>query len=92
MTRIEIRKISSLQQWINQRVELSVKVSNGPEVEPLMFTDLHPYFTPVIGSFSSNRGMALDAFLAKSRSTFSGVGTVRLSSVSAIVPGCAMVE
>lgn len=45
---------------------------------------LHPYFTPVAGSFSANFGRNLEAFLAKSRNLVSGVGMLVAESSSAI--------
>jgi hypothetical protein len=87
VARAEIWKISSVEKRINKIVKLSVKVSIGRS-RTLTFTDFASYFTPVISSFSSNRGMALDAFLARSRRTFSDVGTACLPSVSAIIGIC----
>jgi hypothetical protein len=47
---------------------------------------LRPYFTPVAASFPVKLGNALEAFLAKSRNTFSGAGVFTGSVVPDIVP------
>jgi hypothetical protein len=50
-------------------------------------TDLHPYFTPVAGSFSAKLGKIFATFFAKSRSNLSGTGTAELSMTSAMISG-----